>query len=85
MKVIEYNPKDVEALFDALATPAKKPGRDKEIVIRTSAIAAALGAGIANRFGLQGFEQVISAVAGALLAELYDRVVFAFKTKNAVK
>jgi uncharacterized protein YcfJ len=85
MKVIEYNPKDVEALFDALAAPAKKPGRDKEIVIRTSAIGAALGAFIANKFGLQGYEQVLSAGIGILLAEVYDRVAFALKNRFAVK
>ena len=63
----------------------KKPGRDKEIVIRTSTIAAALGAFIATRFGLGEYEQIIAGILGVGLAELYDRVAFTLKTRLKVK
>lgn len=85
MKTVDYSQDVVDFLENVKVTPIKKPGRDKEIVIRTSTIAAALGAFIATRFGLGEYEQILSAGIGVILAELYDRAAFTLKTRLKVK
>lgn len=55
--------------------------RDREIIVRTSALAAVLAGVVADKFGIKGQEQFLVGILGWGLAELYDRAAYWLKDR----